>query len=457
MVTKASSMDGRCSLALRGSGPQRGLGARGLVAGVLAAGAFAALVAVGGASFAQGVPAQPGAAPTGAPPGAAAAPAPAAAPPGDAPQVPFATSQAPGQAAPAVPGAPAAPVAAPRIHHAPISVAKPHEPLTIEASIEHPQLVRYAGVIYRPAGGQPKAVPFQRGTGARYIAVIPGDDVAAPEVAYTIEIERVDGTREAMFATRADMHVVQVIEERMDARERLLFERLGKRRSVATASGEFVQFGKTTARTSLCPNNLPDCPEEQRQTPSVDENFWRVELRYTYRPLRTVAQFSLRGGVVRGQSLVGNTLDPEEYKVGLNYGAPSVRFRLADAWHLEGEFLTSISEDGFAVGFGSTLIIGDPYGSNISLGFETVGVGGDSYFGSRFFSRMDIAATDRFTISPIIEVTDMPHSEHFGVRLLGEAAFDIGRGFSLAARGGYQARESASGGVGIGGHASLAF
>ncbi|HZF50968.1 MAG TPA: hypothetical protein VE093_20050 [Polyangiaceae bacterium] len=423
----------------------------------LSAGLFAALLGASGAAFGQPAP---DAAQAGAPsaPAAAQAPAagqaPAATPPGPAAPSPVTTPPPPAQAAPTVPAAAAG---APRVHHAPPSIAKPHEPLTIEVLIDYPQLVRYAGVVYKPAGGEPKAVPFQRGSGARYIAVIPGEDVKAPEVGYTIEIERVDGTREAMFATRADMHLVQVIEDRMDARERLLFERLGKRRSVATVRGEFVQFGTTRGRSSLCPQGLPDCPDEQRLTPEVDENFWRVELKYTYRPLRTVAEFSLRGGVVRGQSLVGNTLDPEQYKVGLNYGAPSVRFRLGDAWHLEGEFLTSITEDGFAVGLGSSVIIGDPYGSNITLGFEAIGLGGDSYFGSRFFSRMDIAASDRFTISPIIEVTDMPHAENFGVRLLGEAAFDIGMGFSLAARGGYQARESASGGVGIGGHVSLAF
>jgi hypothetical protein len=359
--------------------------------------------------------------------------------------------------APAAPATPAASPPGPRLHHAPISVAKPHEALTIEATIDYPHLIRYAGVVYKSPAGEARAVPFQRGPDARYIAVIPADDVAPPQVRYTIEIERIDGTRVAVFASRADMHSVQVIEDRMDARERLLLERLGKRRSVASATGEFVQFGVSRGEVGICPQNQPECDDSQRIVPQVDEHFWRVELSYTYRPLRTVAQFSLRGGVVRGQSLVGNTLNPDEYKVGLNYGAPSVRFRLADAWHAEAEFLTSISEDGFAVGLGSSLIIGDPYGSNITLGFETVGLNSNSYFGSRFYSRMDIAATDRFMISPIIEVTDMPHSEHFGVRLLGEAAFVIGGGFSVAARGGYQAREAASGGVGLGGRLSLAF
>jgi hypothetical protein len=333
----------------------------------------------------------------------------------------------------------------------------PNEPLTIEARIDYPQLVRYAGVVYKPANGAMRAVPFQRGEGAAYVAVIPAEAVVAPSLGYTIEIERVDGVRMAVFASRADMHVVQVIEDRMDARERALFERLGRRRSVVTGGGEFVQFGVSRGQSGVCPGGGFNCEEAEKILPEVNEQYWRVELAYTYRPLRTVAEFTLRGGVVRGRSLVARTLDENEYKVGLNYGAPSVRFRMADAWHADVEFLVSITEAGFAVGLGSALIIGDPYGSNVKMGFETIGLDSKSYFGSRFFTRLDIAATDRFILSPVIEVTDMPHSERFGVRLFGEAAFVVGGGFSVAARAGYQARESASGGVGLGGNVSLAF
>ena len=37
------------------------------------------------------------------------------------------------------------------------------------------------------------------------------------------------------------------------------------------------------------------------RVPQVDDQYWRVEAGYTYRPLRTIAEFSLRGGVVRGE------------------------------------------------------------------------------------------------------------------------------------------------------------
>lgn len=350
--------------------------------------------------------------------------------------------------------------AEPRVHHAPLSVAQPHHEIAVEATLDHPQMIRSMTLVYRRAGGggDLRAVPFRRGSGPAYVATIPEDDVIAPGVAYTIEIERTDGQRLSAFAARDKMHQIQVIEDRMDARERILYERLDRRRSVATATGEFVQFGKVRGANGLCPKGPTEtCMQDELRIPEVTEQYWKVEFSYTYRPLRTVAEFSLRGGVVRGTSLDSNSLSEEDYKVGLNYGAPSVRFRILDAWHVEGEFLTSITEQGFAVGAGLMTIIGDPYGSNITIGFESVGFSSESYFGTRFFSRMDIAATDRLLISPIIEISDMPRSEHFGVRLLGEASYWIGGGFSAAVRAGYQAREAASGGVGLGGRVSFAF
>lgn len=365
----------------------------------------------------------------------------------------------PVQPAPASVSAPAADAQTnePRVHHAPISVAPPHQDLAIEVTLSFPQLIRSMALIYRHGTAELHAVSFQRGSGAGYVAVIPADDVIAPGVSYTIEIERTDGKRLAMFASRERMHFIQVIEDRMDARERILYERLGKRRSVASASGEFVQFGVVRGRNGVCPGGTDECFDEDRRVPESNEQYWKVELSYTYRPLRTVAEFSIRGGVVRGTSLNSNSLDSNDYKVGLNYGAPSVRFRILDEWHVEGEFLTSITEQGFAVGTGLMTIIGDPYGSNITLGFESIGFSGESYFGTRFFSRMDIAASDKLLISPIIEISDMPRSEYFGVRLLGEASYEIGSGFTAAVRAGYQAREAAGGGLGLGGRLSFAF
>jgi len=54
-------------------------------------------------------------------------------------------------------------------------------------------------------------------------------------------------------------------------------------------------------------------------------------------------------------------------------------------------------------------------------------------------------------------VTNMPHADRFGVRLLTEARFDVGAGFTLGVLGGYQARVASSGGPALGLNAAYAF
>jgi hypothetical protein len=114
--------------------------------------------------------------------------------------------------------------------------------------------------------------------------------------------------------------------------------------------------------------------------------------------------------------------------------------------------LTSVTEVGFSVGGGGALDIGDLHGSKLRVGFESVQV-----FGTRFFSEVDIQATRRLRLAPVVEATDMPHAGQYGVRLIGDVSYDFGAGFSASIRGGYQAREATSGGPGIGAGLAWAF
>ena len=103
------------------------------------------------------------------------------------------------------------------------------------------------------------------------------------------------------------------------------------------------------------------------------------------------------------------------------------------------------------------MLIGDPYGSKLTLGFESI-----QGFGSRIYSRVDIAARRNLTVSPIVEITDAVRltevsQNKFGVRLLTEARFAVGSGFAISALAGYQARMAASGGPTLGLSASYAF
>jgi hypothetical protein len=340
----------------------------------------------------------------------------------------------------------------PRLHHAPVSVASAHEALAISANITHPELAARALLLFRSADSQAYSeLEFRRGAPGPYVVEIPESAVRPPGLSYLIEIETLDGTRAPVFASRAEPQRVLVPEDLMDARERALLRRLHGRRSVFASSGEYVDFGYTNAA-------LIDAAGGTAQK-SVHDEFYRLEGSYTYRPLRFVTEFSLRIGVVRGNSPVplsdaqapGKSGD-DRFHVGLNYGAPTVRVRLLDMLHLEGEFLTSVTETGFSVGTGGAVLIGDPYASKLTLGFESIQV-----FGTRFWSRMDISAGERFSIAPVIEVTNMPHADNYGVRLLAEASADLGQGFSAGLRGGYQARVSTGGGPSAGASLGYAF
>ena len=339
----------------------------------------------------------------------------------------------------------------PTLHHAPPSTALSGQVLSIEARITHPERVKRALCVFRtPARSELREVTFRRGH-RHYVAVVPASEMRAPWFAYSVELELLDGGRTSVFASRSAPHVVQVAEERIDLRERALLARLEGRRSVLSATSEYVTFGQSRA-------DVRDADGTRRRT-LVDDRYYRLEAAYTYRPLRVISEFSLRGGVVRGRSPVpvererdvGDDSDAR-FDVGLNYGASTLRFQLADYWHLEGEFLTSLTEVGFSLGGGGALLVGDPYGSKLTLGFESIDV-----FGSRFFSRMDIASHTRVSVAPIVEITNMPHADRYGVRLLGELGVALGGGWSLAARGGYQARLATSGGPSLGGSVAHAF
>jgi hypothetical protein len=340
--------------------------------------------------------------------------------------------------------------AALRVHHGPVAVAAAHEQLSIEASIQHPHLVRRALLVYVRQGAAPQEVEFRRSVSGGYVAEVPSEHVDAPWLAYAIELEALDGQRSSVFASRENPHVVQIPEDSMDMEERALAERLSRRRSVFAAMAEYVSFGKSEAQVF-------DAATGRFEQEQVADNYYRLEGSYTYRPLRLVAEFSLRAGIVRGKSPVPLELrddqdqsESDRFDVGLNYGAPTVRLRVADFVHLEAELLISVTEVGFSSGAGGAILVGDPYGDKLVLGFEAIQV-----FGTRIYSRLDIRATDRVMLSPMVEATNMPHANMFGVRLLGEVAVDLGSGFGVAARGGYQARLSTEGGPAMG--ASLAY
>ncbi len=338
------------------------------------------------------------------------------------------------------------PAPAPALHHAPQVTARAAADIVIEAAVDRPDRMKRALLVFA-GGGTHGEVEFARSSTGElgYVAVIPASAVRG-DLAYSIELETTTGEKVPVFATREAPQRVVVLDSAEDRREAALLARLHGRRSVVQSSGEYASFGSTTATVPSATTAAAP------QTRTVSDMFYRIEGSYTYRLLGTVSEFGIRAGIVRGQSLVRGETDPSKYEVGLNYGAPRIRVRAEDWLHIEGELLTSVTEVGFAVGGGGAVLLGDAYGSKLVLGFEGIQV-----FGARGYSRLDLVASSRLVLAPIIEVTTMPHADVAGVRLLGEAGIDVGAGLRVDVRGGYQARRFDRGGPTLGGGLAYAF
>lgn len=341
--------------------------------------------------------------------------------------------------------------APPTVHHAPLAVAPAETPLTLAVEVISPHRLRRVVVVYR-VGAEPTLHELElRRAGEGYAVDLPASHLVAPGIAYAIELESTDGARLPVFARREALHPVAVREAHAAVRERALLARVHGERSSFGVSGEFVDFGQSEVEI---PRPVELGGSERWR---VRDRYYRVEGGYTYRPLRTISEFSLRLGVIRGQSPVAapSWLDAGEapiFDVGLNYGAPSVELMLHDLVRLELEALASVTEVGFSTGMGVALKLGHPYATQGTLGFESIEV-----FGTRLFSRLDVVAFPGLTLSPIIELSDMPHADRFGVRLLSEVTLRLGQGFGIAVRGGYQARDFESGGLGVGATGTYAF
>jgi hypothetical protein len=354
----------------------------------------------------------------------ASAPAPASA---SAPAPASASGSAPATA-PAPSPTPAADSLAaghklPALHHAPVVIATADRSLVIEADIDAPELVKHALVVYRTERDPTlRVVELLRSPGdTAYAGEIPAHVVKTPWLDYTIEFEMRDGSVVSMFGTREELHRVSVPVDYLDLREKALLGRLGGRRSLISTRADYVTFVPLGS-------NLRDA-------------YWQVEGGYTFRPLRALTEFTVKAGVLRGIT----PRNGAEAATGMYYTAPAVRVRLSDAFHVDVEGLTGVTQSGFEFGGGAELLIGDPYGSKLAVGVEAI-----HEFGTRGWSRVDITATRGLMVSPTIEVTNFPYAERFGVRLALHLGVELGSGVRADIQGGYQAREMAGGGPGGG-------
>lgn len=334
------------------------------------------------------------------------------------------------------------------VHHTPLLVADEGRELTLSIDVDGE--IDRAYLVYRrhdePIGHR----PFVDRSASHWTVDVPAEVVASPGFGYTIEIlERVDGQehRRAVFASRDELHRVQVSEPMSDIVERRLLDRVDGRRHVVSASAAWVDFGETDVVT------MGPATGVSRRDVS-DDHYWRAEARYDYRFLVVLYSLGLRLGVLRGSSPIEDRYptgdDPAG--VGLNYAVPELRLRFHDVFHMDAGVIVGVNDEGFAFGGAGAMHIGDLFGPRLTLGFE-----GIQQLGVTAKTQVHLPVVDWLELAPSVELTNLPAGDRFGLRLLGDVTIRPGAGFSIRAQGGYQTRLSHGGGPTVGGGLGYAF
>ena len=232
-----------------------------------------------------------------------------------------------------------------------------------------------------------------------------------------------------------------------DVVERRLLEQVNGRRHELTASGEWVDFGATEIVTETPGNGVP-----RRQI--SDDHYWRAEARYDYRFLLVLYSLGLRLGVLRGTSPIEDRYPTgdDPHAAGLNYAVPELRLRFHDVFHMDAGVIIGVNDEGFAFGGTGAMHIGDLYGPRLTLAFEGV-----QQLGVTAKTQVHLPLVDWLELAPVVELTNLPAGDRFGLRMLGDVVVRPGAGLSIRARGGYQTRFSEGGGPTIGGGLGLAF
>ena len=111
-----------------------------------------------------------------------------------------------------------------------------------------------------------------------------------------------------------------------------------------------------------------------------------------------------------------------------------------------------VSQSGFELGGALALVVGEPEGTGLELGFE--GVTGLGVTGRL---RLGWATVPRVPMGATIELTNFPTGDAAGVRLLFDAGYELYPGALLRVTGGYRGWTSVVGGPSLAADLLLAF
>ena len=333
----------------------------------------------------------------------------------------------------------------PTLLHSPLFSATPGRDLPIKAGATVRWRIKRSQVHYRTAGtARYRTVAFGtrafgRGSRGRLVAIIPGRHVQPPGVEYYISSRSVTGRRILHLGSPSAPHRVRVRETRRTAYLRDKLARHQGHRSSLVATFRYLNLGHE-------PSDKPELRD--------DNHFW-VEAEYRHRLLRLFYQISLAMGYMRGKTpLLKDSLDPNSpgqvafasKNVGLVYGYSKVHLEFHRYISLAAKIIVGASADGFAIGGGGLLRIGETERTHFDAGAEIIsGVG---YVGWFEFAWDTVPG---FMISLRAETSNQPAETETCSRAMLRVRWKLAPAWHLLLDGGYGRRHrSPNGGLLLG-------
>lgn len=366
-----------------------------------------------------------------------------AAPGGDAPLAPYADAAAPDATAPdaadlrgaqatsdepTVAAEPERPTRA-FLRHIPPTEARAKLEVRLIAVIENSWLEDGLVARYRAVGAtEYKEVNFERSSAGGYFASIPGRDVGRAGVEYYLVGHR--GNSEH-FASAEYPHRVRVEPNASDRWTEVEKRRLGHRRYALDTSLSMLDFGSSHGRDRYVQGN-------------VDWSHLLVGDLYS---------IHLGFGFLQGQTPGGTSTDDGAQKAGVRFGYGGLRYRLRDKVWLDTKAMMGFGQDGFVVGVGGALTLGNDWRTAVTVGAEAM-----TELSYKAWLRLQWDTVPGVLMSATVATTNQPGAQiDAGSYVEFKVRYPVSQSLELAGTINYAARGNRPGGVGAGLHTRYMF
>jgi len=321
------------------------------------------------------------------------------------------------------------------VEHAAPADAAPGVALPLVFVLTEPERVASAYLHYRVAGNRTyKRVLLTREHDIYLRGVVPGDAVQPPGLEYFVELSTPVGRSGLAIGGPDAPKVVEVapppLINRFDA---------APGRSSVTLAGDYLDFATFDKRTG---------DHHDRMTIATVD--------FTYRMDRYVESLGVGYGIYDGTGGSANAIwsaDTPAPTSGFRFGYADIEVGgQVDTVHVSagGQVIAGVGKTGFGMGGEGRLRIGDRDGTHLVLSGRSVDQVG-------FLSEIEFAAhpVEHILVGVSVGATDQPTQGDVGVKLGTELQLVRFRRISVTARGSWQGRSIAHGG--LGGGAGLGF